>query len=1016
MHRIYGGSFFLVFVILTLIALISAVVWSSYSRQAEILRSQLEHQTFERLSIVARSLGNDIGAEFHLGRYLSGVVTDSIQTATEDRKDKIFAIAEVLQNENEKFSDKFSWEIFDASAIQDLSGQQFDYSILKREQSNLRGFSPEIAQFLVARLVGIMSGLKLSDDSNWIYKHEIEARLDEKTGSDQARFLCSAVGTFQHLIVDDSDYHLLFIPIFSKDWKKGTDWLNQTSADAALRESRKRLEMVVVLAYDKENFSAALKARFLRSLQTNLLCDKLVIAFNDNSVRNSWNIPPEFKYDQGFISLLENYRPGEMSRHGWIKVDTVIPGSNVKKAIIASKAEEKNNTLQNLEKIVFLGLMVWVTSIIFICGQHILLEKPLNLSLQHQLVIVGFAFLLPVFLLGILTGERYFASRSTAFIQQIKKMAEHSVIEMDSSVQMHQSALCRTLESAANSTFASASSSFRFDMSRDEKHEILGKFLKQVGTTGLVMRNLMVVERNGEVNARLRGSSQSEDRFFRELCSSIFLPVLRIMHAGTSSVKENDQKDVMLKAQADEMLDAMKNMVSPYFFLKMSYLPVLLSQLEGLGDRAFLYHRYLGFVDKPDAVMMMSLYPPSLDSRAMEMWVANFDEKLLSGAQWLMQYKDTPGWYIRRPFVNTPREGMMGLLRFDFDLLPADLSYWTVFSGMNKEPVVLTVSWQNQDWLLATIPGKNLIDYQISLMLPLGSHYRKMAEFKLIFQSGLAAIFVLCLLLGNYMAASFLKPVKAFAATANSFMNGKLSARLPEDGYDLEFSLIAREFNKVASDVESGRILRSFVSEDALRVINLDQENRFAKSVRSQNAIVFFVRLADFFDFSTENSSEEALAELNSFFSILCQEVCRVGGEINKFIGEKAMGNIFFSDVKDQSFKTMALIRAMAGTAARYRLTSGGCRLRAGICTGVVRSGFIGTEDVRLEQTVIGDTVNLAARLCALESPFTVLVCENTAACIADSVETAGEINLEKLASQCIKGKKKNVDVFAIRG
>jgi len=693
MNKILTSRFIKVFFIMLFVAFITVIVWSSYTRQVKIIEAQYERQVFERLSNLARSLGNDTGAEFHLGRYISAMVGDSVKDSL-PVEDKTSAIAEILERENERFSDKFAWGIFDVSAIRNQTDEQFEHSVLKREKSYLRTFPPEISQFLAARLLAIITGLKLSHESNWIFKNEIEPRIDERTGSDQARFLCSAVGAFQSLIVDDSRYHLLFIPIFSKSWKANTDWLAQTKSSNAFIENRKNLEQVVVIAFDQDNFLTALNERLLNCIQKNMLRDNYIVAFYDLADSGGWKIPSQLQGDAGLLGILQNYEAGDVSKYGWIKVDAQIPGLRSVKAVIASKSDLKGNPLKKFEKALFIGIMLWVVTIIFICGQYVLLGKVLNLSLKYQLVMIGFAFLLPVFLLGILTGERYFASRSAAFIHHLQKKAEHAVIEMDSSVQMHHAALCGILAGAADMTFSPASRSVWLGMNEKEKSDFLGAFLANLSRDGIVMRNLMIVEKNGEVNARLRGSSKSEDKFFRELCSAIFLPVLRTTDSISSSVILNEQKDVMLKVQADEMLDAMKNRVSQYFFLKMSYLPVLLSQIEGLGDRAFIYHSYLTLMDRIDAVMMMSLYPPSLDSRSMEMWIENFDDKMLSGAQWLMQYKDTPGWYIRRPFTNDPQEGVMGLLRFDYDLLPADLAYWTMFSGMRNEASVLKIFWQ----------------------------------------------------------------------------------------------------------------------------------------------------------------------------------------------------------------------------------------------------------------------------------------------------------------------------------
>ena len=92
------------------------------------------------------------------------------------------------------------------------------------------------------------------------------------------------------------------------------------------------------------------------------------------------------------------------------------------------------------------------------------------------------------------------------------------------------------------------------------------------------------------------------------------------------------------------------------------------------------------------------------------------------------------------------------------------------------------------------------------------------------------------------------------------------------------------------------------------------------------------------------------------------------------------------------------------------------CRVRVGIATGSVCSGIIGADDTRLEQTVIGDVVNLAARLCSHDSNYDVLLCGNTAMVAGEMMDSNsdGHVKLVKLLNHEIKFKNHVVDVFTI--
>lgn len=128
---------------------------------------------------------------------------------------------------------------------------------------------------------------------------------------------------------------------------------------------------------------------------------------------------------------------------------------------------------------------------------------------------------------------------------------------------------------------------------------------------------------------------------------------------------------------------------------------------------------------------------------------------------------------------------------------------------------------------------------------------------------------------------------------------------------------------------------------------------------------VLFLDIRGFTAMTRRRSAEETVALLNSFFAEMIEVIDRNNGIINKFLGDGFMA-LFGAPLEDPSAarNALAAARGMIETVERWNGTHPGWALRIGIGVhlGPAVTGTVGSPQ-RKEYTVIGDTVNLAARL-----------------------------------------------------
>lgn len=179
------------------------------------------------------------------------------------------------------------------------------------------------------------------------------------------------------------------------------------------------------------------------------------------------------------------------------------------------------------------------------------------------------------------------------------------------------------------------------------------------------------------------------------------------------------------------------------------------------------------------------------------------------------------------------------------------------------------------------------------------------------------------------------------------------------------------------------------------------------------------VLMSDIRDFTTMTESaepEEIVGMLNDYFGRMIEVVFEHEGTLDKFIGDAIMA-VFGTPMAHDDDAARAVLTAidMRRALRRYneeRRAKGkmGIENGIGICDGEVVAGAIGSEE-RLEFTVIGDTVNTAARLEGLTKVFPdhKIVFDEA---VYRSVQ--GLVPCDFLVEEHVKGKAQLVRVYGV--
>lgn len=329
-----------------------------------------------------------------------------------------------------------------------------------------------------------------------------------------------------------------------------------------------------------------------------------------------------------------------------------------------------------------------------------------------------------------------------------------------------------------------------------------------------------------------------------------------------------------------------------------------------------------------------------------------------------------------------------------------------VMPGVEKHANVLASILDNR-FLRSVSSFTNLIILLLSgfLLSPL------IARFKAVGASGVTVLFLsLIIFSGYYMFAQkglWINIIYPLINILSIFICGTAYHYAVEERY-------ARRIRAMFSSYVTERVVNELIKNPSMA--KLGGERR--------EITVLFSDIRGFTSFAEKYEPEEVVAILNEYLTAMTEVVFRWEGTLDKFIGD-AIVAFWGSPMKQENHAELAvkcalnMIKRLEELQQKWQ--SEGKEpldIGIGINTGEVIVGNIGAEGKKMDYTVIGDHVNLGARIESLTRKYNthILITEFTMNKIKDMI-TKGRIShvsskgLEKVI---VKGKEKPVEIYEI--
>ncbi|MBN1498817.1 MAG: adenylate/guanylate cyclase domain-containing protein [Spirochaetes bacterium] len=267
----------------------------------------------------------------------------------------------------------------------------------------------------------------------------------------------------------------------------------------------------------------------------------------------------------------------------------------------------------------------------------------------------------------------------------------------------------------------------------------------------------------------------------------------------------------------------------------------------------------------------------------------------------------------------------------------------------------------------------------------------------------LIVVIILTVFIIMFINRTIIRRVNTIGDVVNLVGEGDLTHKI-QSSYSDELGYLSGQINSMIDGLREKLKLSKFVSRSTLEHVKNSEE--ISLGGEKKEVTVLFTDIRGFTSYSEKRDPSDVMEVLNKVMNLQSEIITSFGGDIDKYVGDEIMAVFEGDDMILRALRAAEKIRNSMIKEKNDNPES--VTIGIGINTGTVISGNMGALD-RIDRTVIGDTVNLGARLCSAAAGNIIVVSEFT------QKPAEGKAEFREHQSIKVKGKEKPVKIFTLR-